>query len=152
MSMRSLIAGLALGVALPGLAAAQTTSTTTTTTTTTLPGQCVVEASFSSLACRTDALAAQLAGATDLGRTKDTLMSQAAKFNGRLLDAESQMAAGNARKASTRLKKAERVLISMGFRLRSLTGRRQIAAPTRAALQATVAGLDTDLKALRKTL
>ena len=79
-------------------------------------------------------------------------MNQTAKLDQLLLDGEAQMGAGNARKASTRLKKAGRVLIAMGFRLRSLTGRKQIAAATRAELQITVGALATDLKALRATL
>jgi hypothetical protein len=119
--------------------------------TTTPPGACVVEASFASLECRTDALVLRLQGAPDLGRTKDTLVRQAAKLDERLRDAEAQMVAGDARKARTRLKKAGRVLIAIGFRLRSLTGRRQIAAATRAELQTTIAGLDTDLRTLRGT-
>src|SRR5262245_35749939 len=154
MTVRSLIAGVAFCATLPALAIAQTTTTTstTTTTTTTLPGACVVEASLPSLTCRTEALALRFREATDLGRTKGTLMQQAAKLDGLLRDAQTQLAAGDRRKANTRLKKAGRVLIAMGFRLRSLTGRRQIAAPTRAELQHTVAGRDTDAKGLRKTL
>jgi hypothetical protein len=148
MTVGSLVAGLAFGAVLPALAAAQTTTTTTTT----LHGACVVEASFSSLACRTDALSLRLQGATDLGRTKETLMRQAAKLDRLLLEAEAQMTAGDARKARTRLKKAGRTLIAMGFRLRSLTGRRQIGAATRAELQATVGVLDADVKTLRGTL
>jgi hypothetical protein len=147
MTVRSIMVGLLFGAVVPALAAAQTTTTTTTST---LPGGCVAGASFASLTCRTEALAAQLQGATDLGRTKPTLMKQAAKLDGDLRDAEAQM--GNARKASERLKKANRVLIAIGFRLRSLTGRKQIAATTRADLQTTVAALTTDLKALSKTL
>src|SRR5262249_49210771 len=78
-------------------------------TTTTLPplgggGECVVEASFASLECRSDALALRLQGATDLGRTKNTLVRQAAKLGERLRDAEAQMVAGDARKARIRLK------------------------------------------------
>jgi hypothetical protein len=160
MRVRNLITGLALGLALPALATAQTTTTTSSTTTTTssttttstLPGGCVVEASFTSLSCRSDALTMRLQGATDLGKTKDTLMKQAAKFDALLADAEAQMAAGNRGKAKKRLKSADRVLTSMGFRLRSLNGRRQIADATRSELRATVAGLDADLTALRKTL
>src|SRR5262245_53318558 len=115
-------------------------------------GACVVEASFASLECRSDALALRLQGATDLGRTKDRLVRQAAKLDERLRDAEAQMVAGDARKVRIRLKKARRVLIAIGFRLRSLTGRRQIGAATRAELQTTIAGLDTDLRALRRTV
>jgi len=153
MRVRRVMPGLVFGVVVSTLAAAQTpTTTTTTTTTTTLPGGCLAEASFTSLTCRTEALATSLQGASDLGRTKDTLMKQTAKLDRLLLDGEAQMAAGDARKASTRLKKAGRVLIAIGFRLRSLTGRKQIAAPTRAELQATVGALSTDLKALRATL
>ena len=50
------------------------------------------------------------------------------------------------------MKKAGRVLIAIGFRLRSLTGRKQIAAATRIDLQMTVLGLTTDVKALQKSL
>jgi len=158
MTVRILIAGVAFGATLPALAMAQTTTTmaqtttTTTTTSTTLPGACVVEASFASLTCRTDALALRLRDATDLGRTKGTLMQQAAKLNRLLGDAQAQLAGGDKRKASTRLKKAGRALIAMGFRVRSLTGRRQIAAATRFDLQNTIAALSTDVNTLRKTM
>jgi hypothetical protein len=149
MTVRSVMVGLVFGAVVPALAAAQTTTTSTTTT---LPGGCVADVSFSLLTCRTEALAARLQGATDLGRTKTTLMKQAAKLDGDLRDAETQMGAGDARKARERLKKAGRVLIAIGFRLRSLTGRKQIAAATRADLQATVVALATDVKTLRGTL
>jgi hypothetical protein len=76
---------------------------------------------------------------------------QAAKLDERLRDAEAQMVAGDARKARSRLKSARRLLIAIGFRLRSLTGRWQIPADTRAELQTTIAGLDKDLRALRGT-
>src|SRR5262245_51742195 len=152
MTVRNFITGLALALALPALSAAQTTTTSSTTTTSTLPGGCVVEASFSSVTCRSDALTARVQGATDLGKTKDTLMRQAAKFDGLLAGAETQVNAGNKGKAKTLLKRADRVLTSMGFRLRSLNGRRQIAGATRSELQGTIAGLDADLTTLRKTL
>ena len=156
MKVRNLIAGLALGAALPTLAAAQTTTSTTTTlpttTTTTLPAACLVEASFASLECRVDALGPRIQGATDLGRTKTTLTQQVTKLSGKLRDADQQLAAGNTRQAKTRLKKAERVLIAIGFRLRSLTGRKQIGSATRSELQNTITGLDNDLRTLRRTL
>jgi hypothetical protein len=148
MTVRSVMIGLVFGAVVPALAAAQTTTTTTTT----LPGGCVAAVSFSSLTCQTEALAARLQGATDLGRTKATLMKQVAKLDADLRDGEAQMAAGNSKKASERVKKAGRVLIAIGFRLRSLTGRKQIAATTRADLQMTVLGLTTDVKALQKSL
>jgi len=116
------------------------------------PGPCVTEASIGSLTCRSNALALRLEGATDLGRTKITLMRQAAKVDRLLLDAEAQIVAGNVREARTRLKKAGRVVIAIGFRLRSLSGRQQIAAATRAELQATIAALDADLETLRRAL
>ncbi len=155
--MQTLIIGLIFGWILAAgswtVTEAQTTSTTTTTTTTsTLPGACVVEVSLPSLTCRVEALLLRLGGATDLGRTKDTLVGQAAKLHERLGETGDLMAAGDTRKARTRLKKAGRVLISMGFRLRSLTGRRQIAPATRAELQEVVRLLDADAKALRSTL
>src|SRR5262245_57604762 len=119
-TIRTFLTGFAFGVLIPALAGAQTTTTSTTTTTTsTLPGGCVVEASFPSLACRSDTLAVRLQGATDLGHTKDGLMKKAAKLDALLADAEAQMAAGNAGKAKARMKRAGRVLITMGFRLRS---------------------------------
>src|SRR5262245_51639319 len=153
MRLRNLITGLALALALPALSAAQTTTTTSSTTTTsTLPGGCVTEASFSSLTCRSAALTTRVQGATDLGKTKDTLMRQAAKFDTLLASADTQATAGNKKKAKTLLKRADRVLTSMGFRLRSLNGRRQITGSTRSELQGTVAGLDADLTTLRKAL
>jgi hypothetical protein len=117
-----------------------------------LPGGCVVEVSFSSLTCQTEALAARLQGATDLGRTKPMLMKQVAKLDADLRDGAAQMTAGNTRKASERVKKAGRALIAIGFRLRSLTGCKQIAAATRADVQATVVALTMDAKALQKSL
>jgi len=157
MKVRSLIAGLALGAALPTLAAAQTTTSTTTTlppttTTTTLPAACLVEVSFASLECQVDALGLRIRDATDLGRTKTTLVQQVTKLSGKLRDADAQLVAGDARKAKTRLKKAQRVLIAIGFRLRSLTGRKQIGSATRSELQNTITGLDGDLGRLRRTL
>lgn len=159
MKVRNVIIGLAFGLVLPAAAPAQTTTTTSSTTTltsspttSTLPGGCVADASLSSLVCRSDALAVRLQGATDLGRTKENLMRQAVKLDMLLADAEAQIAAGNSAKAKTRMKKAGRVLTSMGFRLRSLTGRRQIADVTRTELRSTVGALDTDLKTLRRTL
>src|SRR5262249_58028454 len=73
MRVRRVMPGLVLGAVVSTLAAAQTT--TTTTTTTTLLGGCLAEASFTSLTCRTDALATQLQRASDLGRTKSNLMN-----------------------------------------------------------------------------
>ena len=148
MTVRSVMIGLVFGAVVPALAVAQTTTTTTTT----LPGGCVAEVSFSSLTCQTEALAARLQSATDLGRTKPMLMKQVAKLDADLRDGAAQMTAGNARNASERVKKAGRVLIAIGFRLRSLTGRKQIAAATRLDLQATVVALTMDVKALQKSL
>jgi hypothetical protein len=148
MTVRSVMIGLVFGALVPALAGAQTTTTTTTT----LPGGCVAGVSFSSLTCQTEALATRLQGAADLGRTKTNLMKQVAKLDADLRDGETQMAAGDSRKASERVKKAGRVLIAIGFRLRSLTGRKQIAAATRADLQQTVMALTVDVKALQKSL
>jgi hypothetical protein len=50
------------------------------------------------------------------------------------------------------LKRAGRVVIAIGFRLRSLSGRQQIDAATRGELQATIAALDADLETLRRAL
>ncbi|MCW5892158.1 MAG: hypothetical protein KIT14_16680 [bacterium] len=160
-----LMAALAFGAALPALAAAQTTTTTSTTlatsttstsststTSTTLPGACAPEVSFDSLECRVDALRVRLAGADDLGRTKPTLRKQADKLERLLGEAEAASTAGNARQARTKLKKAGRVLVSMGFRVRSNSGRKNISDATRSELTATVATFKNDLKTLRGTL
>lgn len=158
-----LIAALALGAALPALAAAQTTTTTSmpdastttstsSTTTTTLPGGCAADASFAALACRVDALSVRLAGADDLGRTKPTLTKQADKLARLLAEAEAASTAGEARKARTKLKKAGRVAVAMGFRVRSNSGRKNIDDTTRTELADTVAALKADLKTLRGTL
>src|SRR5262249_59449900 len=87
------------------------------------PGPCVTEASIASLTCRSNALALRLEGATDLGRTKITLMRQAAKVDRRLLDAEAQIVAGNVREARTRLKKAGGVGLALGVPARALSRR-----------------------------
>lgn len=126
--------------------------TTTTTSTTLPPGACVVDASFTSLDCRSGELAARLDGASDLGKTGTTLKRQAAKFDRLLAEADTLATAGDVKAANTKLKRAGRTLKSMGFRLRSLNGRRNIAAETRAELQQTVVALDADVKALRGTM
>jgi hypothetical protein len=164
-----LMAALALGAALPALAAAggatttsstvdststtTSTSSTSSTTTTTMPGACGVDAaSFDSLECRLDALSVRLAGADDLGRTKTTLTGQADKLAGLLAEAEAADTAGNAKLARNKLKKAGRVAISMGFRVRSNSGRKNISDATRAELTETVNALKNDLKTLRGTV
>lgn len=167
---RGLFAALALGAALPALAAAQTTTTTSTTldttsttasststsststTSTTIQGTCAEEASFDSLSCRVDALGVRLAGANDLGRTKTTLTTQSDKLARLLAEAEAAQTAGNARQARSKLKKAGRVVIAMGFRVRSNSGRKNISDATRAELTETVNAFKADLKALRGTL
>jgi hypothetical protein len=163
------LAALTLGAALPALAAAQTTTTTSTTpettstsststssssttTTTTVPGTCAMEASFASLDCRVDALSVRLAGADDLGRTKTTLTRQADKLARLLHEAEAAQQAGNARKARTKLKKAGRVVVAMGFRVRSNSGRKNISDATRTELTQAVAAFKADLKSLRGTI
>jgi hypothetical protein len=160
-----LLAALAFGAALPALAAAQTTTTTSSTiddttsttssstTTTTLPGACgAAEATFDSLHCRLDALSVRLAGADDLGRTKPTLTGQADKLARLLNEAEAADIAGNAKLARNKLKKAGRVAISMGFRVRSNSGRKNISDATRAELTDIVSGFKDDLKTLRGTV
>lgn len=143
-------AALLIGATSP--VGAQTTSISSTTTTTLPPSACVMEASFTSLDCRSAELMARLDAATDLGKTGGTLKRQAAKFERLLGEADAKSVAGDTKGATTKLKRAGRVLKSMGFRLRSLSGRRNVADATRAELQQTVGTLDTDVKALRGTL
>lgn len=160
-----LVAALALGAALPALAGTQMTTTSTTvdattstttvsssTTTTTLAGGCAVDATFDSMHCRLDTLRVRLAGADDLGRTKPTLTKQADKLAGLLDQAEAAQTAGNAKLARNKLKKAGRVVIAMGFRVRSNSGRKNISDDTRAELTAIVSAFKADLKTLRGTV
>jgi hypothetical protein len=126
---------------------------TTTTTSTTLPPEaCIVDASFTSLDCRAAELGARLDAATDLGKTAGTLQRQAGKFDRLLAEADAFATLGEVKKANTKLKRAGRVLKSMGFRIRSLNGRRNIPDATRVELQETVTALDADVKALRGTM
>ena len=130
-----------------------TTTTTSTTTTSTVPGSCDAPPAptFVSIDCRLDALIAQVEAATDLGRTRHSMLASLTKARDRKVSAEG-LAATNKKQATHRLKAAIRKMTSFGFRVRSLVARHLVPAATRHSLESLGTSIRTDMKTLLRTL
>ncbi len=125
------------------------TSTTTppsTTTTTTLPDTCVIAATYASIRCRLDELAATGATEPSLAGVAAKLTTNLDKANALLDTAES----AEGRATRTALRKLGTRLRAIGRPLRSLHGRRTIDEQVRADMLATLEGLVVDVKTLMK--
>ena len=138
---------------------AQTSSTTTTTTigsttttSTSLPPACNVAQTFASTLCRLDELAADVAGQAELGPFAPKLGKALDKARRNVNLGYQQCADSDARKASTRLKKAVRRLIQYGHRLRGLRARKLLADEIRTVYVERGAAIQQDLRAMKRGL
>jgi hypothetical protein len=125
------------------------TSTSTTTTTTTLFGGCVVEASYTSVLCRLDALVSFVGSATDLGRVQGGAGSSAAKA--RKQCGKASQSTGKV--ASNQLKKCAKTLDTFRHKLDSHSAKQIVPEATRSFLRNDVVSpLRGDVNTLRGTL
>jgi hypothetical protein len=124
-----------------------------TTTTTTLPGgACIPRApTFENIDCRLDLLVADVEGAADLGKTRPGLLRAVTQAREKKIAAETTDPA-NAKKVKKLLKKSIRKMVSFGFRIRSLSARKNVPAATRDRLRVPAKDIQDDLKALMKSL
>ncbi len=130
-------------------------SATTTTSTTLPPGACdgPPAPTYESIDCRLDELIALVQSSTDLGRTKKSLEKSALKAREKKIASEQMFYGGGKRKKiKNALHKASRKMVSFNFRVRSLVGRKQIAAPKREALRALGEPILVDMRTLLKSL
>lgn len=140
------------------LAATTTTSTTTiaSTTSTTLPNGCASVPSgptFASLNCRLSALIAQVSAATELGTPRQTKISNAlAKAKLRKEGAESKCAESKLLAVKGQIAKAVLRIVGAKKTLGQQGARRDVPAPLREELVATLEGLQSDLRTLRKSV
>ena len=121
------------------------------TTTTTLPGCGVRAPTFQSIDCRLDLLIAQVQNATDLANLKNTLLKAAMQARARKLAAEG-LGVTKKKLAKKRLKEAMRKMVTFNSRLRSLTARKKIPAPTRKSLIDQGTPIQKDMQSLLKSL
>jgi hypothetical protein len=141
---------LVAATALAGTPATTSTSTTSTsTTTTTLFGGCVVEASYTSILCRLDALVSYVGSATDLGRVKGGVAASASKA--RKQCGKASQSTGKV--ASNQLKKCAKTLDTFRHKLDSHSAKQIVPEATRSYLRNDVASpLRSDVNGLRGTL
>ena len=137
-----------------------TTSTTTpgqtTTTTTTLPGECASVPSgptFTSLNCRLAALIAQVNASTELGTARQQKLSASlAKAKLRKEGAEAKCAESKTPAVRGQLIKAALRIVGVKKKLGQTSARREVPEALRTELTETLNGLQTDVRALRKSV
>jgi hypothetical protein len=133
-----------------------TTSTTTlvstTTTSTTLPPACTDEATFDSASCRLNDLATRIGADAGMASIAGKLQKALDIAENNTNDASGECAAGDAKAAGKKLKKAVRRLIQYGHRLRSLKSRKTIPDEIRQPYIDEGKAVQDDLKALKKAL
>jgi hypothetical protein len=143
---------LASDVPIPTTTTTATTTTVPTTTTTTLPSACVDAASFDSLLCRVDLLAAVVSQGGVARPIARALLRLAGKAHRQVVGAEVRAARGDVRGARRKLGAARRKLRVLGHRMRSRAGRRGIPAPLRDRLADIAAAIRADVRALAGSL
>jgi hypothetical protein len=136
-----------------------TTSTTTagpTTTTTTLPADCAgvpTGPTFASLNCRLAALIARVDASPELGTPRQAKISASlAKAKLRKEGAEAKCAESKTPAVKGQLAKAAVRIVGVKKRLGQTSARRQVPEGLRAELTETLNGLQTDVRALRKSV
>jgi hypothetical protein len=128
-----------------------TTTPTSTTTTTTAPRECEVAPSFSSAACRAEALAAEVEAA-DLGPMGTALTRQLDRAAERTERAEEELAAGGRQAAIALVRLAQRRLIAFEHRIRVLARRGLLEPDLWLDLDAKVEALQADVRTLLRSL
>jgi hypothetical protein len=146
-----------VAISIPAASRAQSTTSSTTTTTSSTTSTsltCAVDATFESILCREDSLTGAILTSRDVKREnfRTLLERQTALLKKRTLKSQEKSLAGNRRAAKSWAKSADRVLITIQFRLRSPSGKRSLGATERAALLAMTTELRTSLATLRSTL
>jgi hypothetical protein len=132
-------------------AAASTTEPHGSTTTTTLPSEtCDNETSaLERLLCQLDLFRARIASESGLGKFQSNALKQIGKAIGRAQDADAACTSGNARKAKNGVKRAQRPLIGLSHRLRSLNARKQLDPTLRSELSGEADALRNALRAMK---
>jgi hypothetical protein len=135
----------------PGVAATTTTTITGgASTTTTLPGCTALQgATFRSLACRLDALLAQVSASTDLGALQRKLRPQLERASTRTTQAQASCAEPNRKQAKKALVKLLKNVAQIGRILRSREARRAIPPAVREELLGAVSSMQADAKTLK---
>ena len=131
-----------------------TTTTHPPTTTTTLPPQgCAGTpegATFASILCRLDALAARVQGESDLGSFQSKLANSLATARSRTEDAQSLCDAGtNAKKTKKRLQEARKAVSQYVHRLAGLRARKKLDGTLRTDFVQGGQAIEPDLSSLR---
>jgi two-component system CheB/CheR fusion protein len=124
-------------LAIVDFAATTTSSTTTTTTTsTTLPNECGERAAtFPSIVCRLEKLAARVQSAQDLGRLRRGLVGAVTRSLAKAHEAQTRADGGDTRKARKSLAKAAYALRGFVHKVKSSSGRKVLPPSTRSAIE-----------------
>jgi hypothetical protein len=115
------------------------------------PG-CTEEATFESLNCRIQELIDTVTGSSDFGSLQGKLIRTLQRAKGNKERAEALFADGKQRRSKAALKRSRHALRSVSFTVRSLTGRDQIAQPTRGTFAQAVHDVEHDMDTLLDTL
>ncbi len=125
----------------------------TVTTTTLPPSGCERAPTFPSIDCRLDVLIGAIGQAQNLKKLQAPLLKGVMRAKKQKEDAERLVGQRRVRPAKSALKHAIRSMISVGFRLRSLTARKTIQPPsTRTGLLDMATPIQQDMKMLLKSL
>ena len=98
------------------------------------------------------AIGAFTAASSALGSKGSTFVKNLSSATALVVNAATSEASGNKKKASSSLRKAGRKVTTIGFRLRSHSGRKKITDPPRTALLSQVNAIEADISKLRKNL